>query len=536
MMAKLTALGSLLAWLGLSLLVRLPFFFQDVIEWDESTYLLVGQSILAGDWLYIDVWDIKPPIALVSYAALIGTLGKSVAAVRLGGTIGVAVTALTVECIGRHLGDRHTGWLAGMVFVFLLSTLPEGQAVLTEHLAIVPLTGSLAVLLAARRPWGFFAAGWLLGVACLIRLNLAYAAVVVGLGVLLLPPRSPRPLVKRSVAYGGGIGLAIALTWLPYWLLGIPEVWWRSVVLASLSFAGSQLHIGQTLLQQIFNIANISFGWLLGLGALGWLLGSGQILRQPTGTVSKAGAARSPRATLQRYWQHLSAADPRTEFWLLLFFAGTALSILKSGEAHEHYLIQLTPLVALGAAWALTDLEQGRRRRLVAGGVAVSLLCASVPIAQEYGLLLQRARQQQPLKHGVSYALADYLTPIKAPDESLYMMSDHLVYWLLDSPPPRLSVMHPSTITREYLLPFIPGAELSTAAEMQALLAQQPDWIVKPETVRYLRESPAAVQQLQTALATDYTLVAAPYGRQIYHRRRSLSKSNRSPGILAQDF
>ncbi len=45
--------------------MRLPFFFPAVIDWDESTYVLMGQSILDGHVPSIEQWDDKPPLAYV---------------------------------------------------------------------------------------------------------------------------------------------------------------------------------------------------------------------------------------------------------------------------------------------------------------------------------------------------------------------------------------------------------------------------------------------------------------------------------------
>src|SRR5262249_52048132 len=51
-----------------ALLIRLPFFFPAVIDWDESTYIIMGQSILDGNLPYIEQWEDKPPLAYLFYA------------------------------------------------------------------------------------------------------------------------------------------------------------------------------------------------------------------------------------------------------------------------------------------------------------------------------------------------------------------------------------------------------------------------------------------------------------------------------------
>ena len=36
----------------ITILVRLPFFFPAVIDWDESTFVLIGQSVVDGHLPY----------------------------------------------------------------------------------------------------------------------------------------------------------------------------------------------------------------------------------------------------------------------------------------------------------------------------------------------------------------------------------------------------------------------------------------------------------------------------------------------------
>ena len=90
----------------LTLIVRLPYFFKPAISWDESTLIIMGQSILDGQLPYIDLWDLKPPIAFLSYALFILILGKSIVAIRIAGAIFIVVTALLIYVIGKICGVR----------------------------------------------------------------------------------------------------------------------------------------------------------------------------------------------------------------------------------------------------------------------------------------------------------------------------------------------------------------------------------------------------------------------------------------------
>ena len=69
-----------------ALLIRLPFFFRDCIDRDESTFILLGQSWVDGFLPYTQLWDLKPPLVFLFFAIIIQIFGKSYIAIRLFGT------------------------------------------------------------------------------------------------------------------------------------------------------------------------------------------------------------------------------------------------------------------------------------------------------------------------------------------------------------------------------------------------------------------------------------------------------------------
>ncbi len=64
--------------LTLGLLIQLPTFLKVIQSTDESTFILMGQSILDGHLPYTELWDIKPPLAFFFFAAVITVFGKSI--------------------------------------------------------------------------------------------------------------------------------------------------------------------------------------------------------------------------------------------------------------------------------------------------------------------------------------------------------------------------------------------------------------------------------------------------------------------------
>ena len=229
-------------FLFLTIFVRFAFWFRAVIDWDESTFILMGQSLLDGELLYRDLWDLKPPLIFVSFALFIKLFGKSVIAVRVGGAVCVLLSAVLTYYIGRKAFGRISAALAGATFILVASLLHGGQATLTEHIALVPLLGGVLILLSRSFSLRLMLAlGALISAAALVRLNLAYVAVLVG-GIVVFHPSHeyiPARIMAGAAYAAGGLGV-VALTALPYVISGEGDLWWMSLVVAPLAYAGAQ--------------------------------------------------------------------------------------------------------------------------------------------------------------------------------------------------------------------------------------------------------------------------------------------------------
>jgi hypothetical protein len=187
---------------------------------------------------------------------------------------------------------------------------------MTEHLACVLLIGGLAWLVTRNASSGrepltprvLFLGGVLLTGATLVRLNLAYA--VIGVGIWLLYSKFKHQKVNwwGIAAYCLGSFSLIFLSYFPYLIIGDGAIWFNSVVLAPLGYSTSEEQMGTEI--EILSACLIF-------------------------------------VTLSQLWQRTSSKKQQ-EFSLLqvLLFA-TVISIIRGGEFHKHYYIQLAPLLAL---------------------------------------------------------------------------------------------------------------------------------------------------------------------------------------------
>jgi hypothetical protein len=353
---------------------------------------------------------------------------------------------------------------------------------MTEHVACVPLLGALTWLVTRKMtPGVLFLEGILLTGATLVRLNLAYVVVVVGIWLIYSKFRYQTVEFRGIVAYClGSFGL-ILLTYFPYLVAGDSSIWFNSVVLAPLSYAVSagEIVTGKKLL-----LASLIF----------WML--------------------------NQFWQRTSGKHQQ-EFGLLqIFLFGAVISIIQGGELYEHYCIQIFPLLALTFA-----LFWGRfpspSRLLIVALVAFALIATLKPIYTQYQVIGDRLNAGKPLNHGVAYKIADYLQQNNAEQKPVYMMQDQLVYWLTNLQPLSKVVTHPSNLSRDYLFKYIEGAAVSTEAELSKILAQKPKFIVRGgEDTPYIEDHPAAHLLLEQVLTTEYKLAKKIGEREIYSRRK----------------
>ncbi|MGK7928727.1 MAG: ArnT family glycosyltransferase [Spirulina sp.] len=468
----------------------------------------MGQSLIDGHLPYTELWDVKPPGAFFIYAIFMLLLGKSVVSIRLAGALCVASISFFIYLVGNRLWNNRVGILAGMLVVLLSSFLPSAQSTMTEHVALIPLVGALALLVNQRSTLPIlFYAGILMALASMIRLNLAYVTVIVGCFALFETiPRAGFDFFKRGLAYAAGISISIGLVFLPYIITDRLELLWNSMILAPLSYAGSQSSILETFERQMRIIGNSIYkiqGSLFGISILIWIGGLMGIVFSIV------------------QWKNTSREKKRGLIWIYLFLIGTEISILKGGVVYGHYLIQLVPFLALPAAAFLNTLLS-RSVRWPAITVAMLALVTSLkPVVENYRERVSQFLATQELHDGAAYEIAAYLKQKNILDESVYMMNDHIVLWLLDKKPLSKSITHPSNIAKDYMLEFIVGTDTSTEIELAKILTKRPKFIVKHKRVWYLSKKQVASSLLEETLNTDYKMVKEIQGRQIYLRNEN---------------
>ena len=486
----------LITLLVIATVVRFPFLFPDVINWDESTYILMGQSILEGNLPYVELWEIKPPLAFLPYALISGLFDRSIMAMRIGALLLVAGTAYLTYIVGYSIWNRRTGLCAALICIIFSSV--NGQSLMTETIAVVPLMGALTLLVVKKHSSRvLYLTGLLLATATLVRLNLAYVALFVGIYLCVKQYQSPGPNFKSELlAYiMGGLSL-LFLTALPYLVSDNGGLWFSSVFVAPLNYSIGGISVFEAFTKYIQK----------GFPKF-WLLWSVFLV----GTI-----------WLATNWNQQTKREKEGIVLVFIFFLSVLWSILATGRVHFHYLIQIAPLLSLVAGVLISHMLTKQWRYIVLALMVSGLIFPLKPVFTEYTAVADRMSAGIPLKQGTAYQIARFLekeNPNRAP---VYLLDDHIVYWLTHTKPLTKSTTHPSNISKEYLLEIISGPGATALSEMAKVLGQKPLFIVKSKTnTWYLEYIPQARNLLVSELAENYLEVASFSDRVIYRRRDS---------------
>ena len=423
------------AYCLISLCLRFPLFFQDVIDWDESVFLLMGQSIAKGHLPYTEIWDNKPPVGFLFFAAIESVVPQSLFAVRLAGAIWIALSSFLVYRLALALMPRAAALFSGFVFSIAASLLAgSGQAVMMEHVAN-PFV--LLALLCAMKHRPAAADCVLFGVAfaiaVFVRTNLAFAAVIMGVAFLLLNLADGWRAAIRAALWvaAGATGVIIAVL-APFLLAGQLDTFVTSVIKVPLAYSANGLGVSETALQLLGFIVP---GELRGLAdprqfavSLFWLLAvAGLIL------IGVHAFSRRERRSLVMTVAAVMA---------------TVVATVASRQPFEHYLIQIMPVAAVCFAYGLfhAKLLDGARAIPSYGIAAIAAIMLVFP---HYNSLAERLGAGKPLYTGPNFTLAKFIAPQLRPEDTIFVSRHILLYWLLEKVPPIPIAAFPSNMFRE---------------------------------------------------------------------------------------
>ncbi|SHG52434.1 ArnT family glycosyltransferase [Flagellimonas flava] len=464
-----------------ALIIRFPFFFRDYVDRDESTFIIMAQSWVDGHLPYTRLWDLKPPITFLTFAGIISIFGKSFIAIRLAGTLFVALTALFTYTISLTITSKKVAFWASVFCVFFLSLFGSLQGVMSEHICTLFFISGLYVVLSRDQKYWFLIAGLLFGLSVMSKLNMAYP--LLSLGVFLLSKyilqKDTWQGIQRLTLMGLGFLLLVGLTAVPYLLNNLLETWFGSIFEAPLAYSKTKFH-------SVFK-------------ALPMVLVTALLILAGLRTKLIDGNSKTVQA-------------------LIAVIAGVLLSFIQTGKVNGHYLIQLYPFFLILAAVAAGKLPRIGQKYSFA--MAILILLVPMESYLEYANVISNKIKKGSFYNGEGVDIPNYITENKLNTENIFFTEYHIGYWLLGEEPPTKAATHPSNITREKLFPFMDNPRKTGLEELRYIMEQiQPEVVVarKKKTI-FDKKLVDFNQYIDAYLAEHYRLIKSIDRGLIYQR------------------
>ncbi|MCH7814530.1 MAG: glycosyltransferase family 39 protein, partial [Planctomycetes bacterium] len=231
--------------------------FDLPLETDECNYAYIATRLVAGDSLYVDVWDHQPPGIFVLFAAVVGVFGNDPLVFRWMAVAASLVTMVLLFAVARRAGGRPAAYLAAGLFALCSADPGMAGEGCNRELFMNPFALA-AVWLLLRREMpsrrDVVLAGLMLGLASTIKTIVAAQWAVLCLWLVVRAWRSAEP--ERRLRAAAVALLAFGVGPLAVWFAAVGHYvangrvveFWEAAFLFNLEYMGTEGGYGQRFL------------------------------------------------------------------------------------------------------------------------------------------------------------------------------------------------------------------------------------------------------------------------------------------------
>jgi hypothetical protein len=300
--------------------------------------------------------------------------------------------------------------------------------------------GVYYLLIKKKKAHWLIIAGALFGLAMMCKLNLAYVALALCSYVFFVQAKK-KNLIQgflNGFLVGAGVLCIVLLTILPYYIEGNQNVWWQSVILASLKYADS----GTDSIIEFLPITLFFSAFFI-----------------------------------IAYKRKLLNFNDRTIQILSLVAIAILFSFVKGGRLNGHYLILLHPIFIVLFAIFISGWMVVTKINYKPILFFILLLLPSESYL-EYYRIVKNKLENGTFYNGEGFAVPRYITENKIPTKNILFLGYHIGYWILDTKPPTKAATHPSNICRSEIFPFLPTDRSTNLEELKYIMET-----IQPKTV-----------------------------------------------------
>ena len=406
----------------LGLFVLLTQFYSidnEVINWDESDFILMGSSFYKGNLPYLELWDLKPPIHFMYIGTYFKLFGPSLLTARLSGDILVFATSLLLYKISLKKFNKFESITIAIIYISLVS-FEFAQPTMTEYLSTFFLLISM-IFFEEKNHRNLLYTGFFISLAVFTRTNTAFVWLFYLVYILINKFKT-----KNIIWFLAGSSVPFLVLTFLYILEGKFKEFFYSVFLIPLQntlVRDNFFDILEQSYEGIFleNLISIPLFFLLFI--IFFLIS----------------------IFLKREFRKKIADN----FYLIklyfFVFVFVCLSILVGGRFYYHYLIQLFPFFSIFIVFSISKLFNFKKTIFVV--IYFFLFINSFPLVNKSVSNLQNF---DSLKENYVILKTSKLID---PSKTVLALDSHLIYFYLDTKP-LTPVVHPNVIfkTTDYKL------------------------------------------------------------------------------------
>ncbi|MDB3866600.1 glycosyltransferase family 39 protein [Acidimicrobiia bacterium] len=442
---------------------------NEVIDWDETDFILMGNSFYEGNLPYTELWDLKPPVHFILIGFTFKIFGPSLLVTRLLGDFLIFLSSALIYHLTKDIFTNFERVLAASVYIIFVS-FDFSQPTMTEFTATFFILLSLTFL-KNKGNHNFFFSGFAISLSVLTRTNIAF--VVIGLLVYFYKHKVP---TKKVIMFLTG-GVTPLFTFILVYLFeGYLKEFLYSVFV---------IPLGNTVIRE--NFLDFIFS------ALPTIFLDGVFSIQIWSVFLLVILLKRYFINSKKNSKKLNMNLPDVISVNVVIFSSILFSILLGGRFFYHYLIQLFPFASILLIFFIKNLYENKSIVYIA---IIFLMFSNIlfPAKQSIYNLINYSEIER------NYEIKSFVKYIDS-EKSLLALDNHLIYFYTGITP-ITPVVHPNTIAKvqDYKLLLEQLKELGYIVENQfnIILENKSDYLFcEKECNLYISDS----------YFQDYTLI-----------------------------
>lgn len=212
-----TSSGKLLALTLLSLLLLGLPILSYPLGGDEAMFAIAAETLMRGQHLYLDIWDLKPPAIYLLYAGLFSIGGVNATLIWCFDLAWTLLTCFLIYLLGSRMYNSGVGLVAAFAYGTAYFPYDYANMAQTDSFMVLPIVAAIYFAYRSRDghsgSW-MFAAGLMLGLSFWLKYTgVVFVPIVV---LVLLWPKVARDGFFGKVLAGIAGFLLVAAAFLAY--------------------------------------------------------------------------------------------------------------------------------------------------------------------------------------------------------------------------------------------------------------------------------------------------------------------------------